>query len=60
LTNRGGEEIQGEDLLKTIHMPKNLSQLVTVLPKSRYETDTLDVQQSQYAFDRQNIIQMAQ
>ena len=48
--------MQGEDLLKTIHMPKNLSQLGTVLPKSKYESDTFDAQHSQYTFDRQNII----
>lgn len=29
----------GEDLLKTIHMPINLNQLSTVLPKSKYEAD---------------------
>ena len=41
-------------------MPKNMNQLVTVLPKSKYESDTLDTQNSVSGFDRQNIIHMAQ
>jgi hypothetical protein len=40
MTHRETEE--NEDLLKTIHLPKNLSQLQTVLPKSKYQSDTLD------------------
>ena len=56
-----------DELLKTIHMPLNLSQLQTVLPWSKYDLTTQSLQADSESGkthhlgqDRQSIISIAQ